>query len=157
MKKYIDLTITPQVAKLEAEIKGGGGIAPMNRLGILCAKFGQTDKAEQQFKAILAKDNYLPAIVNLGNLYFMKSDWPNALKTYQFAGSIAPDNPRVLLALARVYQALQNYTDAQRNFNKLREIDPKLADQYAYIGQGAGGARAAEADSEWRAVVWESE
>ena len=87
-------------------------------------KYGQADKAEKQFKQVLAKKPYLPTSLNLGHLYFTKGDWKNALLSYQQASEIDPRNPHTLLSLARVNQELQNYGDAKKSYDKLKAIDP---------------------------------
>ena len=67
-QKYLDAALSPAVAKLQERIQNGGAVAAMNSLGVLYAKYGQNAKAEQQFKQVLAKKSYLPAILNMGHL-----------------------------------------------------------------------------------------
>jgi len=157
-QKYIDAALSAQVAKLQEQVKSTGSLVAMNNLGVLYAKFGQTDKAEAQFKAIIAKKGYLPAILNLGNLYYTKGDCKRARDYYTQASEIDPQNPRVLLDLARANQELQNYDDAKMYFDRLKQVDPNLADQFAFLGQGKDSwARAADVESQRRAVLWEGE
>jgi tetratricopeptide (TPR) repeat protein len=158
VQKLLDAAIAPMIAKLQEQITSSGSVAAMNSLGVLYAKYGQTDKAEEQFKLVLAKGQYLPALLNLGHLYFSKGDWKNALVSYQQASDLDPSNPHTLLALARVNQELQNYADAKYEYEKLKTISPSLAGEFAYLGQGKEtGARAADASSERKAVLWETE
>ena len=155
--KYLDAAMEPLVAKLQEQIQNSGSFSAMNSLGVLYAKFGQSDKAEETFKQILDKKPYLPALLNLGHLYFRKSDWKNALSYYQRASEMDPGNPHALLALARVNQELQNYPDARANYEKLKAISPDLANQYAYLGEGKeSGTRAAEVAREPKVVLWET-
>ena len=158
VQRYLDAAMEPQVAKLQEQIQSSGSLAAMNRLGILYAKFGQPDKAEEEFKQILDKKPYSPALLNLGNLYFRKSDWKNALSYYQQASDLDPGNPHALLALARVNQELRNYPDAKASYEKLKEINPELASQFAYLGEGKeNGTRAEEVTVTRKAVLWETE
>jgi tetratricopeptide (TPR) repeat protein len=158
VQKYLDADLEPQVARLQEQIQGSGSFSAMNSLGVLYAKFGQSDKAEEVFKQILDNKPYLPALLNLGHLYFRKSDLKNALSYYQQASDLDPGNPHALLALARVNQELQNYPNAKASYVKLKEISPDLASQYAYLGEGKGsGTRAAEVPSERKVVLWETE
>jgi tetratricopeptide (TPR) repeat protein len=158
VQRYIDAAILPQVAKLQEQVKSTGSLTSMNSLGVLYAKFGQTDKAEAQFKAIVAKKGYLPAILNLGNLYYTKGDCKRARECYLQASEIDPRNPRVLLNLARANRELANYDEAMQCFDKLKQVDPGLAEQFAFLGQGKDTvARAADVESERRAVLWEGE
>ena len=157
VQKYLDAAIEPQVAKLQEQIQSSGSIAAMNSLGVLYAKFGQPKKAETVFRQILDKEPYLPALLNLGHLYFRKSDWKNALIYYQQASEVGPGNPHALLALARVNQELQKYPDAKTSYEKLKAISPDLASQHPYLGEGKeSGLRAAEAASGRKVVLWES-
>ncbi len=99
----------------------------MNHLGILYAKYGQPDQAEAQFKQIIQKrSGYVPAVINLGNVYYLQQDWQNARKDYQQASELQPDNARVILAVARVNQELENYGDAKRNYEKLMMTLPRF-------------------------------
>ena len=157
VQKYLEAAMVPQVAKLQEQIQASGSLAAMNSLGILYAKFGQSDKAEDAFKQVLAKKPYLPALLNLGHLYFRKSDWKNALSYYQQANEMDPSNPHALLALTRVNQELQNHPAAKGSYEKLKTISPELASQYAYLGEAKeSGTRAAEVESERKVVLWES-
>jgi hypothetical protein len=80
VQKYIDKELAPQVAKLQDQIKSTRSLPAMNSLGVLFAKYGQTDRAEAIFKQVLATKSYLPTLLNLGNLYYLKEDWKSALK-----------------------------------------------------------------------------
>lgn len=157
VQKYLDAELEPQVAKLQEQIQSSGSLSAMNSLGVLYAKFGQSQKAEGMFKQVLAKKTYLPSLLNLGNLYFKQGDWKNALGYYQQANEMDPANPYALLAIARANQELQNYPDAKAGYEKLKAINPELAGHYAYLGEGKeSGARAAEVESERKVVLWES-
>jgi len=159
VRKFIDQAISPEVTRLRAQIASSGSLSAMNHLGILYAKYGQPDQAEAQFKQILQKrSDYVPAVINLGNVYFLQQDWQNARKYYQQASELQPDNGRVVLAVARVNQELENYGDAKRNYEKLKKIDPPLAKKYSYLAMGAAGAnRAADVTAEQQQVEWEAE
>jgi tetratricopeptide (TPR) repeat protein len=158
VQKYLDTALVPMVAKLREQIQSTGSLSAMNSLGVVYAKFGHSDKAEDEFKQILARKEYLPAIINLGNLYYCRKDWKNALAFYRQAGEVDPNNPYALLALARVNQELQNYPDAKKSYERLKAINPDLASQHAYLGEAEeGGTRAADVESQRAAVVWETE
>ncbi|HET6452163.1 MAG TPA: hypothetical protein VFI08_12675 [Spirochaetia bacterium] len=157
VQKYIDEQLAPQVARLQDQIKSSHSLPAMNSLGVLFAKYGRADQAEAVFKQVLAARPYLPTLLNLGNLYYLKEDWSAALACYAQANEIVPNNPHVIVALAKVNQELQNYPELQKYYDKLKGIDPTLAGQYAYLGQGKeSGARAADVATERRNVIWES-
>jgi tetratricopeptide (TPR) repeat protein len=157
VQKYLDAALAPMVATLQAQIKTSGSLAAMNSLGVLYAKYGQSDKAVLQFKQVLAKKAYLPSILNLGHLYFTQGDWKNALVSYQQASEMDPRNAHTLLSLARVNQEMQNYDGAKQNYEKLKAIDPTLAGQFAFLGEGKeGGTRAADVETERKVILWET-
>jgi tetratricopeptide (TPR) repeat protein len=158
VQKYLDTALAPMVASLQDQCKGGTNLAAMNSLGVLYAKYGQADKAEQEFKLVLAKKPYLPTLLNLGHLYFTQGNWQNALLSYQQASEMDPRNPHTLLALARVNQELQNYPDAKSSYEKLKAVDPTLAGEFAFLGEGKEtGARAADIQTERKVILWESD
>ena len=156
--RYVDTAIYPQVQKLQSEIQASGSVAAMNRLGVLYAKYGHLDKAEGEFKQVLGQRPYLPAILNLGNVYFIQDKWQQAMQYYQQALDIDPQNPHALLAIAKADQQLSNFDDLKQRYDQLKQLDPKLASEYAYLGEGAsGGARATDIATQRRAVLWEGQ
>jgi tetratricopeptide (TPR) repeat protein len=155
-QKYLEQALAPQTAKLQDQVQATGSLSAMNNLGVLYAQYGQSDKAEQEFQQILAIKPYLPAILNLGHLYYSRQDWKNALVLYQQASAVEPDNPHTLLALSRVNQELQNYADAKKSYDRLKELNPDLASQFAYLGEAKdSGSRAADVASQRTSVTWE--
>jgi tetratricopeptide (TPR) repeat protein len=157
-QRYLDAAIYPQVTKLQTEIQGTRGLPAMNKLGVLYAKYGQPEKAETLFKQILAKKAYLPALLNMGHLCFIRNDFDGALGYYQQASAIDPKNPHALLAIAKVDQELKNYDDMKQKYDQLRELDPTLATQYAYLSTPSDtGSRATDIGTERRRVLWENE
>jgi tetratricopeptide (TPR) repeat protein len=156
MQRYIDKEIYPQVAKLEDEIgKTGGSPKARNKLGILYAKYGKQDKAQAEFKRIVQKAEYVPALVNLGNIAYLNREWDEALDYYERAGRQSPSNAVILVNIGRVHHELENYGSAKRAYSKVKQLDSKLADRYAYLEmKGEEGVRAAEMNSERGIVEW---
>ena len=109
------------------------------------------------FKQILAKKAYLPALLNMGHLCFIRNDCKAALGYYQRASAIDPKNPHVLLAIARADQDLKNYDDMRQKYDQLKELDPKLAEQYSSLGtKSATGSRATDIGTKRLKVLWET-
>jgi tetratricopeptide (TPR) repeat protein len=154
--RFIDREIFPMVTKLEAEVrKSGGSPASRNKLGILYAKYGKMDQAEAEFKAALSKGDYVPAMLNLGNLYFLAKDYKRAHEPYERAVRMDPRNPRARIALSMVQYELGSYDQSKAGWAEARGIDPALAERYAYLGgSGAGSSRAGAADERKGAVLW---
>ncbi len=157
--RYIDREIFPKVSKLQGLIrKYNNDPKYINRLGVLYARYGLYDRAERQFNKILMSQNYLPALVNMGNIKYVKKDLEGALKYYNKAAEINPNNPKVLLCVARVNHELENYGIVRKAYNKLKAVDPELAEQFAYLSlRGEEAARAAEISAVKEVIVWDEE
>lgn len=155
--KFVDREIAPRISQMEQDIKRTGGTpAAYNKLGVLYAQYGKLDQAEAAFRLAIGKQNYLPGLLNLGNLYSLKNDWTRAQEQYELAARLEPQNPAVLLALARAYYASEHYDLARAKHQELAKVDRNLAERYAYLGGTgeAGGDRAGEAASRLRQIEW---
>jgi hypothetical protein len=157
MEKYIDREIYPQVVKLRREIdQSGGSIKLVNRLGVLYARYGLIDKAEREFnKALAQRKDYVPTLLNLGNIHYLNGEYDKAMTYYSRASKKDPDNPKAVLCVARVNHEMENYGTVRKQYDKLKKIDPELADRFAYLDlKGDEAVRAAEAAKIKEAVVW---
>jgi tetratricopeptide (TPR) repeat protein len=157
--RFIENEMSPQRSKLEAEIsETQGNVKVINKLGVLYARYGLYEEAEGEFEKVLKQREYAPALINLGNLYFINEEMKKAREYYLRAGEVLPDNPKVLLSLARVDHALEDYESARGAYGRLRDIDPSLASRFAYLeSRGEESARAAEATGMGGVVIWEEE
>jgi tetratricopeptide (TPR) repeat protein len=159
LTRFINREIYPQVASLEKEIEqSGGSPALKNRLGVVYAKYGLLDEAEKVFKQNLSQGDFVPTLVNLGNVYYLREKWELALEYYERAYRKAPDNPVVLLPITRIHHKLENYTLARSTYTELKKTDPQLAERYAYLDQaGDAGVRAADVAGLEGVVEWSDE
>ena len=136
--EYIDRSIYPVVSDLQSRILSTGNMRARNRLGVLYATYGQLEDATVAFNQVLEiQADYVPAIMNLGNIAYLNRDWLTAQTYFERVQELRPDDPEVVLAIARVNQELQNYGNVERAYTRLRELDRGLAQQYAYLGAGA--------------------
>jgi len=105
---------------------------------------------------ILEKNkDYVPALLNLGNINFMREDMTKAKVLYDKAAAGDPDNPDALLCVARVNHELENYDIVRTAFQKLKVLEPELAAKYAYLDLGADDAtRAANRAGVRNVVEW---
>ena len=147
VKSFVDSQLGEREATLKTEIERAGNKAKArNSLAILYGRFGMYEKSEELLRQVLAADEYVPALVNLGNIYFVKGDMDNALAYYQRAYKKAPTSSAVLLGVARASNAKEDYQTARRAYSDLEAADPFLAEKFAYLEQRAEGAtRAADA------------
>jgi tetratricopeptide (TPR) repeat protein len=126
-----------------------------NKLGVVYARYGFFNDAETEFTRAISRVEYVPSILNLGNLYFLREDYPRALAFYTRAQQQSPDNPSVLLAVARVQHEMENLPAAHEAFVKLQEKDPKLASRFAYLGADAGETARAASSQLRETAVWD--
>jgi len=156
--RFIDRELLPRVSKLQGEISRTGSARAMNNLGVLYARYGLQDKAEEQFRNALKKEELVPALINLGNISYLNGDMNTAVAYYERAYRKDPDNPNVLLCVARANQELGRYEIAQQTFKKLEDNDPELAKQFAYLNlPGSESSRAANAGGMKEKVLWQDE
>jgi tetratricopeptide (TPR) repeat protein len=153
--KFIDQEISPKVVSLENQItKAPDPRKPTNALGVLYARYGQYDQARKEFEKLLAKEEYVPALLNMGNILYLSDQEVKALDYYNRALSKDPENPRILLAVARANQDLQNYSAVKKVYAELKAKDPDLAKQFAYLDlKGEDVTR--EANAAALNVLWE--
>ena len=60
--------------------------------------------------------------------------------------------------MARVNHELENYGIVRKAYNKLKAVDPELAEQFAYLSlRGEEAARAAEISAVKEVIVWDKE
>ncbi len=157
--RFIDREIYPQVTKMREEIqRSGGSPQAINRLGVLYARYGLNDRAREEFAGALKKAEYVPALINMGNLFYLDGNIRGALAYYQRAQGRAPNNPNVLLAIARANHELENYAVARESYDRLKKADPALAAQFSYLEvQEGDAARAANVAKVREAVLWDEQ
>lgn len=159
VNEFIDGQIDSRVTVLEERIRRRGKSAPLyNSLGVLHARYGLKRQAEQYLQQALGEEEYLPALINMGNLKFLDNDMENALLYYERAAKLEPDNRMVLLGLARINHRIENYRLAKSFFNSLKQHDPELATKFSYLEmKSQSSARASDVESLNSFVVWEEE
>lgn len=127
-----------------------------NRLGIVCARYRRYAQGQKAFNTSLSLDrNYLSPRINLGNVYYMKQEYKNALRVYheaeQTLDAVGQSGSSlylaVLLNISRAYYELENFDKASEYFQKVAERDPTLVEQYAYLSSAKEGERAADVSS----------
>ncbi len=156
---YIDGQIYPEVAKLRAEIsRTNNSPNAVNRLGVLYARYGLTDRAETEFQRAIKNGNYPLALVNMGNIRYLEGKFRDALSYYDQAQKVTPDTPTILLALARANHELENYGVAKEAYDKLKAADSALAERFTYLDlKGAESTRASDISGVKDQVVWGEE
>jgi len=146
VKTFVNLQIATRVQALQTEIKNNPSKPGyVNKLGVLYASYGLYDAAHTEFLK-LDKQDYVPALINLGNLAFLKPDMKAAAAYYNRAVKKESSNAKALLGVARANHEQENYGASQEAYTALKKVDPTLAAQYAYLDlKGAEADQAAKA------------
>lgn len=74
------------------------------------------------------------ALLDLGRKRFEQGDLPGALDAFTKARAEAPKDPRPLYLRGTVYQKQRKLPEAEADFRKALELDPKLVDVRAELG-----------------------
>ncbi len=155
MSAFVDQEISAKVTELQSQIAGDQDPRKAtNELGVLYARYGLYDQAQEEFAKLLSKEEYVPALLNMGNILSLSAQKEKALTYYSRAYAKDPGNPTVLLAVAKANYDLQNYSAAKKLYAELSANDPALARQFAYLdvkGEEATRANSAAATG----VVWD--
>ncbi|MBN2535233.1 MAG: tetratricopeptide repeat protein [Spirochaetales bacterium] len=156
INQFLKMELYPRVTELEEELKRSDSPRIRNTLGILYAKYGIYDKAEEQFLKTLAKEEYLPALVNMGNISFLNKNYKKAKEYYERAYKKGPDNAVILLNLAKVNYELSDYNNVKQYYNKLKKDNKELAEQYSYLDPSMGDelSRASQAEELKEDMIW---
>lgn len=156
MNQFVQVQITPLVERMEERISQRSSTRLINQFGTLYARYGLLDKAEVQFKKA-ARQNYVPSIVNLGNIFFLGEDYRQANVQYEKAYKLNPDNTDVILALARTGFEMEKYKEAQEYYDIAQILDPDQASKFAYISGGTTETGRASDARERKAILWSEE
>lgn len=156
---FVSQEIQSQVEKFQSRLKSEGDRASLrNSFGILYAKYGLFEQAENQFKIALKLDKKATnPMINLANLYFLLERNDEALEWYKNAAAIVPDNPLVIAGLARASYEKEDYQEAQLWYTRLKNLNPDIASQYAYIGGTSISVIRASASMDKGRTFWDGE
>jgi Tfp pilus assembly protein PilF len=158
LRKFVRREISSREGALQERISSDPQDAgSRNRLGVLYARYGLIDEAQEVFTAA-ANLGYAPAITNLANLAFLRGDLDAAEDEYRRALELSRESPVALLGLARVSYQQENYGLVREMYSRLAQIAPEMASRYEYLSPRAdAGARAAGAAVLATTVEWEEE
>ncbi len=129
---------------LAGEAERSRSKADYNRLGMLSAQFGRLKEAEDAFGRALKIDaKYTSALVNLGNVHYLRKDYRKAIDTYRSVipllgrpdkGTFAANVSIVLLVnMARAYTSIGNTGEARTVLAQASQIDPERAQSLASL------------------------
>jgi predicted Zn-dependent protease len=109
------------------------------RFGLILARAGKRQEAIEQIRIALTKRAFDPYILkDLGRIYFLDGQFPQALKTLKSAGGLIPDDPECLFYIGRTQMELGDLADASDNLLKLVRQHPAFTPAYYFLGQSLG-------------------
>jgi len=153
---FVKREIDAQTASLRSRIsRSAGNEKYVNSLGVLYARYGLYDEASEEFRKI--SRTYVPAMTNLGNIYFQQDDMLEALSWYGRALEKNPENKTALLGSARAHYEIENFGSVKMIYAKLEEIDARLADKYAYLISKTDDTGRASSAVFRESTLWEEE
>ncbi len=130
---YVQREIGPQIDEFEKKLAETSDPASLNEFGILYGKYGMLNLAQAKFERAAAA-GYVYSINNIGNIFFTRKEYQNALLRYQDALGRQPGNAEALLGLARCYYELEDFTLTDKYYGMLQSGDETLASKYGYLG-----------------------
>lgn len=131
---------------------------PVNRLGVLYARWGLYEQAVEQFLKATELQEYAPSLLNLGNISLVRKDPEQALSYYEAASRLNPDSADAILGMARANHEMENFATARKLHTELVTVNDDLAERFAYLGQrGDDSARAADVERTRSQMVWVEE
>lgn len=139
-----------------------GNTSLLSKLGIVLADSGEWRRAIPILEQCVAREDFDPEKFNfLGIAYYQGGDFPRALKNYARALELDRNNAAVYSNIGGVYLGLfsrsrkeQDLAQAERNFKKALEIDPRLFSAWNGLGiicKKTG--RNADAIANWRKAL----
>jgi tetratricopeptide (TPR) repeat protein len=154
---FIQAELAPKVDECRRRITASGSHPKeINTLGVLYARYGLFEEAKAEFRRVLEHHEYVPALVNLGNIYFVEEDYESALLYFERAHRVNPTSANVLLCLARTHYQLELYEKTREYYSLLKEVQPELAGRFAYlVVRTKEELRAQEFVSFGREMIWE--
>ena len=125
--------ITPFIAYYENRIAAAPTAENYNDFGVLYARYGLFEQAEQQFRMARSK-KYEPSVLNTANLYFSIKDYDRAINWYNEVLSADSENLLAKLGLARCAYEKGDYYSCDKYYGEVYNSDRALAKKYAYLG-----------------------
>jgi len=129
-----DAKFSEALASIEKAFRNGGdkeAIVYFN-LGNIYQERGMYSEAIRAYRAGLAigdpKD--IDTLINLGAAYMFSFEYDNAISTFEFVQSFAPDDPRPLHGIGLALQAQNRYADALEMYERANSVAPNFAQAY---------------------------
>lgn len=140
----------------EAASTRGNPNRAINSIGVLYARYGLLDKAAVEFR-IAADDGYIPALVNLANVFYGQKNIQMAIEYYERAVRGAPENVAALAGLVRSNNDIENLDAIGELIAKLRDLSPETAEGLAHMDPRQDSTARADdvAAQRLQSIIWD--
>jgi tetratricopeptide (TPR) repeat protein len=143
LDRFMSDELVPQVARLNAEIKRSGATSRnLNNLGVLYARYGKYKEAEAEFQKVIKKDEFVPALINLANISYLRGEPKTAVSWFDRALKKDAKNKLALMGAIRVRGELGETATVNRLLDSLKPLDPGAAASLADLGSSSTTGRA---------------
>jgi predicted Zn-dependent protease len=128
---------------LKAEVKKTpDSEAVQNLLAEVAMRTGDYNLAIEQYRSLVARKASAGAYVQLGSVYKLRGDVPNALAALEAAEKLAPSDPAVVALLAQTRNAAGRRQEALEGYRRVLKLKPENAavmNDVAYLIVETGG------------------
>jgi tetratricopeptide (TPR) repeat protein len=103
-------------------------------LGLTYSAMKQYEDALKVFESIVGKEpvRFRKAYFEIAALYAKQGQYQKAIDTLSIVEKIAPEEVRVYLEKGYAYQRIKDYDQAIENFNKAKDLEPKMLQMIEY-------------------------
>jgi predicted Zn-dependent protease len=109
------------------------------RYGLILARVGKRQEAIEQMRLALTKRAFDPYILrDLGWVYYMDGQFPQALKTLDSACGMMPNDPECIYYQGRTLLDMGNLSEAADKFLIITRQFPQFTQAFYYLGQSLG-------------------
>jgi tetratricopeptide (TPR) repeat protein len=113
---------------LKAEVKKTpDSEAVQNLLAEVAVHLGDYNSAIEQYRSLVARKASPGVYVQLGSVYNLKGDVPNALAALESAEKLAPSDPAVVALLAQTRNAAGRRQEALEGYRRVLKLKPENA------------------------------
>jgi tetratricopeptide (TPR) repeat protein len=145
---YVDRQLVYQTEPLLEKLEQGDkNPRLMNRLAIVYANYGRLEQAAEILRAALEESSYVPAQINLGNIYLIQGKPIEAIKLFEEVRRKKPNNTYILAGLIKASSMTGEQLKVEAYLEKLRDLDPNMYRQLASLSRKSSEHRASELHS----------
>lgn len=145
---YIDRQLAYQTEALLVKLEQGDkNPRLLNRLAILYANYGRLERAAEILRVAVEESGYVPAQINLGNIYLIQGKPIEAIKLFEEVRLKKPKSPYILAGLIKASSMAGEQLKVEVYLEKLRDLDPNMYLQLASLSRKSSKHRASELHS----------